>query len=430
MLYTTFNKLLNNLGGEEEQTIQRIEKYLTGGRLAYGLDVPIYLVDILDHVSIASWAICMEHASEDTRDLMKNIAIAMIRDHMILWSSYTQGNDYLIKLMDYCDLYLTASTEANIRIGPCGKPIPGDGLTNWSALIDEQILKIEAYVEAFTSGAMEPSIVLRNWAVNGGPWTQAGVDAYQGTYRHILPEPMNVIEALELQDEVGELSTYVPDVAHPITDLLISDPDSWVRDSLAWDSVTIGGQSGWGMILENIVQSSVNALSHHGQLSAVACSKAAICVAYMVKANFHSMGSVNTSLRHAYMCFTVHARTQLHGMRIRAHSMLEAGGKWAFDTYTSSEISVIENRVSSAGMAKRASLCRDEAFIRSFDINNDDILSMSERQAMELAIHQQVLAVQYAEALTVVSEVDSEFIRLFSVDSEKYLRDSIRPYLL
>ncbi|MFA5153409.1 MAG: hypothetical protein WC554_12670, partial [Clostridia bacterium] len=91
-LYTTFNKILSSM--EDAPGYQKwIEDKLTGNRNVYGLDTPIYLLDVLNTLGVADTVTLLDCCVQDVVALRKIIGMDIARAYQWAWQAYTDGAD-------------------------------------------------------------------------------------------------------------------------------------------------------------------------------------------------------------------------------------------------------------------------------------------------------------------------------------------------
>lgn len=408
-LYTTYNKIMNGLEFNPDQYLKWLEDRITGNRMTYGLDTPIYLVDILDKSGLHDALIMMDYCVQDTVALRKIMAIEIARGHQAPWIQYTALKDQgkLENLLIFAERYMDSQHTDTTRYDYCGDPIPGSGDIT-SDHIESLIAEIKAVYDAMSyEGAPLP---LYTWTPVGSTPRTGG-----GTFFSYLPEyDQDWFHTSLSINNVGFVGN------KDITHVLKNDPDTFYKDSLEYDA-------GPPYYLQRvIIWPSGRDFKNHTAYAARYAAMAAIAAARLATKGMGSVDSVALYCQRAYTSWgsALYRTVTQARMRLSELSSLLMPIP-AFPE--GSPIRAIEEDIINQVQVRRAELLRDEDFIRQFDTNYDNQISPAEFLGMEKAVRADIENVAKEIALG-YQEMQMDTLRNHNIVES--IDAIIRPFLV
>ncbi len=427
-LTTTFNNL--SLREADERLFSFVEQ-ITGSRQTYGLDTPIDLYDLIDHLKLDVFCELLSYTLEDSLDFQKNVGVELIKSHLFLWTEILAGNPQLTRLIEYADAYVsTPVSEEEVRKDYCGDPIPGSSLANWAERLEGQIAKVRTLAEGLDSSQ---SYVIHHtyFMTNGAQWTTEMLDWYDwlGNGRWWTDRTaVNVVDSTDNTTNPGTLPEY--DETLMIEDILEQDPDTFLKQSKEFDNVTVGNYTAYGTLLHRVVDLSGGTLPNQAVEAARNMGYAAATCAEMVLYDMPSLLAVARGILSARSCYASGKRFPLQEQLARLQDMMRSG-TYCFPTNSGSKaIEDAENAVYAAGEKAKLDKLRDPEWIKSMDLDRDGKLSVSERANMEIELRKVCKTTRQQLASSLYEQVRASFLELENVDSQKPIVDIIKPYLL
>jgi hypothetical protein len=379
-LYTTYNRILNGMENPETY-LKWLENRVTGNRNNYGLDTPIYLLDVLDKSGIQDALLLMDYCAQDVSALAKTMGIALARAFQTPWQTYNTAalGGKLDNLLTFAERCMDAQDVDTTRYDYCGDPIPGGGDVS-VAQVETLIAEIKAIYDAWNyETAPLPQYT---WVyVASALKTDADIPtSQQGHWAY----------SAERQIDWFADSLHAADVAfvatRNIAQAMAVDPDAFYDLSLElqqnrldetpklyYQKVTI-----WPMGSDTV-------LINHDAQAAKYSALAAITAARLAISSMGGLDSIalycQRATSHAY---SATYRTQARGMM----RMRELGTFMVpYPAFPEGDpVRVMEQDVLDQAQNLRAALYRDQAYIESFDTSYEGSLSSSEFLLLEEAV--------------------------------------------
>lgn len=382
-LYTTYNKIMNGLEFNPDQYLKWLEDRITGNRMTYGLDTPIYLVDILDKSGLHDALIMMDYCVQDTVALRKIMAIEIARGHQAPWIQYTALKDQgkLENLLIFAERYMDSQHTDTTRYDYCGDPIPGSGDISMGQ-IETLIAEIETIYKGLTyeTGPLPQY----TWTPVGyAPRTNEDVPEYQRDTWQYMDEYDQDWFHLSSGMNSNDLNEYA---TKDITTALNNDPDSFYKDTLDLQKrLAEKGTPYYKQRVRIWPKGQDAVLKNH---SAYACRYAAQSAITAARLATKNMGSVDSVALYAQRAFSSMGSAMYRNiarglMRINELSSLLMPTP-AFPP--DDPVYEIEMDIINQAQIRRAELFRDKDFIKSYDKNFDNLLDKYEFLALEQAV--------------------------------------------
>jgi len=378
ILYTTFNQILAAM--EDATTyLKWIEDKLTGNRNTYGLDTPIYILDVLNTMGIHDALLLMDCCIQDVTAIRKIIGIDLARNFQGAWQAYTSAGDMgkLDNLLVFAERCMDAQSADTTRYDYCGDPIPGSGDVT-SAQVDTLITQITAiYDEWVYSIPVQP---IYSWTPVGATTrTNDSIPAYQQDEWAYETEAyvdwMNPGSSLKSSD-VASMGN--KDIAQSMA----NDPDTFYNISLQLQQKILDTTNYLYQRVKIWPRGSDTMVINHEAQAAQYAAKAAIAAARLAS---RGIGSLTTIMLY---CQRAQASTNSANYRAITRAMLrtrELGSMiMPYPAFPADDPAYdIEVDIINQAQNLRASLFRDQAFITQYDADYNGDLNATEFIALE-----------------------------------------------
>ncbi len=140
---------------------------MTGAWQTYGINTPIYLVDILDTLGLTTMLCVSSRASDLSNSVVQAVGLDAIKTFEYPWKEVFSGSDRLDLIIYYCEKLLEATVPAELRTDACGDPMDAQGIV--SAATAEDLIEL---LKADTDALVDTPQVIHyyHWMVilNGG----------------------------------------------------------------------------------------------------------------------------------------------------------------------------------------------------------------------------------------------------------------------
>jgi hypothetical protein len=427
--YTTYNTILSGMEEGSEAYIKWIETRITGNRRQYGMDTPIYMVDLLDMSAMPEVATLLDYCVQDTRTIKTIIALELVKGHLGPWLEYTNNDSKLFDLIVFSELYLDSQQESTIRYDYCGDPIPGSGDVS-KAQINARIAEIEALYAEWTYTVPAQSIY--TWTAVGatartndplwGGYVQPGIGTswvYLTGPDDAQQDPFNFSYGLS-QQILGDLGSANIDT------MMAGNPDFYYQQSEAIKTAMLGVGVPYYYQRVQIFPRNGAEYGDHLAESARYVARAAINAAKMA---IRASGCLSTVILLTQQSLTeyrsnTYAAATRNFLRINELSSLLMPVPAAPE---SEPQYAMEKQIIDTVYAKRYELLHDINYIKSFDLDFTNSLSDTERFNMEKDVRAQMKAT----ALTLVTSIRGGLIDSYTnMNSLDSVASIIRPLLL
>ncbi len=378
-LYTTFNKILNAM--EDAPGYQKwIEDKLTGNRNVYGLDTPIYLLDVLNTLGVADTVTLLDCCVQDVVALRKIIGMDIARAYQWAWQAYTDGADVgrLDNLLTFAERCMDSQHADTTRYDYCGDPIPGSGDIT-TAQVDTLIAQIQAIYDAWVyTSTVQP---IYTWTAVGTIRTNDEIPSYQANSWQYESEA--VVDWMSSSMGSGDVA-FISN--RDIAQSLIDDPDEFYKLSQRLQQNLIDKTPKYYYQRVKIWPRGVNTVVAENEPTAAQyAAKAAIAAARLASRGIGSLSTIVLYCQRAQQ----HANSSLYRVQSRAmmrtRELQELVVPYpAFpvgDPVYDLEMDIL-NQVQTV----RANLFRDQAFIEQYDTNYDGDLNATEFLALERGV--------------------------------------------
>lgn len=133
--YVTYSAMFNGLDptdpyfDDSSPLVAELQSY-TGAWQHYGINTPIYLVDILDNLGFTIMLSVSGRAVDWGTNIIQNIGIDAIRTFEFPWKEKFDGSDRLDLVLYYCEKLLEATVPEEVRLDACGDPMDAQGIVS------------------------------------------------------------------------------------------------------------------------------------------------------------------------------------------------------------------------------------------------------------------------------------------------------------
>jgi uncharacterized protein YbcI len=427
MITITYNQLGENVDTEHVGLVSRLEG-LTGPRELYGLDQPINILDIIDHVSLDDGLICFEYLSNSFSTKV-SIAINCLKAHTLPWSKVFPGDTRMLDLINSIDLYYQSKDIVPVpKTDYCGDAIPGF----YGVIPINQITDSLASIVASVNAQNTVGVVYWHYfyALKTSPWTQEEIDAanapalVSGEYEYMTTGGLNVTDPTILT--ATNLHSYTP---QQIDEALLRDPDFYLKDSYLWDSQIDPGYAYPCLVRRRILMGidDQNDLINYFTLAVQDIANILQIVIDMVLYDAGDLTPIIIGIRKYMWEYETGRRLEMASLLARMNDIKRGflcgpTGDPISATY--------EQQLIDAGLNARAGFMRNSVIINSYDTNMDGILSDAERTALENGARALMVATRAALGTQIYNQLYAEMVALPTLSSGQSLVDVLTPYLL
>ncbi len=378
-LYTTFNTILNAM--ENATTYQKwIEDKLTGNRNLYGLDTPIYLLDVLNVMGIQDAITLLDCCVQDVSALRKIIGMDIARAFQGPWQAYTDGADVgkLDNLLTFAERCMDSQETDTTRYDYCGDPIPGSGDVT-SAQVDALIAQIQGIYDTWTyESTVQP---IYTWVAAGySPKTNDDIPSWQqSTWTYEEEYHPDWFSSTIYSSAVSFI--YTRDIAQSLAD----DPDEFYKLSIQLQQNMTDQATFFYQRVKIWPRGSGTAIVVHEAQAAKYAALASIAAARMTAKDIGSLSTIVLYCQRAQM------HTDSAAYRTRSRALLRTRELQAllmpYPAFPEDDPAyAIEKDIIDQAQVLRAELFRDQAFIEQYDSNYDGDLSASEFLNLEKGV--------------------------------------------
>jgi hypothetical protein len=383
MVSTTY-ELLDDGTTENENTyrLTQIES-ITGNRYAYGYSTPINLTDIINQVGTVTGLDCLPYAVEDVNLITQILGVVLCEQYVFIWNSIRPDDSRVPTLLGWMDIILSGENVAGTpRVDYCGRDLTGPALIPDNQILDELTL-VETDVDALS---LVGSNTLYTLVIqNNGPLTDEQLASFTDSRLVSIDRDNPYIDPA--QSTATSLPGYVPKT---IAEAMAQD--SYINDAVAYSGAngshfyTITYRPTQGSTVPNFANLAVQ---RYFDAVKLAVNQVRFSTAF-------SLGDIYTQLRSAKAYYNNWQQQNLQP------SLTQAGQAYLGRVPSTQAIK-------EAGINARVNALRDFAFVSSFDVDADGILSAAERLAMENSLFSVMVPAREAVATSIIAALRTQF---------------------
>ena len=428
MLSVTYSQLT----GLDDSVLTKVQRF-TGNQLSYGLNTPIAILDIINHVGLETGILCLTQVP-GSDSIQRLVALEAIKSCYFVWEAIKPGDIYLTMALSLLEMS-TQNTDLGPKLDYCGDPIPGFTGTVSTGQVANYISAMQAYVDTMPDTNVAPTYSF--WMGNGAPWTQAAIDwnNERGVGRWtLITQDMNKFDPcnmIHVSGAPGDYPSYIE--ANYRAKLLLNyspgnlDPEWFLRQSFIYDTLALHDNTNYGVIVHQSMNGTSD-IPNWLKVSAQMMVDATQLLTNMLLSGYGDLEGLITILLNILTNYTDFKRIELLPTVARLNDMRH--GTFPYPTYTSqARVSAAEQQTVAAGEIVRRSSLQDYLYVGTFSSNGTTI-NESDRNAMELDIRTKMLNARKAVAQALYDEALTEYASLTSISSGLFLVDGITPYLL
>lgn len=420
--YTTYNSILNGMAEGSKSYVKWLENRITGNRMTYGLDTPIYLVDLLDKATLPEIATLLDYCVQNTQSIKRIIAIELVKAHLGPWLQYTNRNDKLFNLMVFSERYMDSQIDTSIRTDYCGDPIPGSVVN--TSQVTNKITEIEAIISSWTYTAEAPSVYT---------WTPVGPTAKSNN--DIPANQRDLWQYLTGPDDLqkdpygaSNASIAIPStvISGNIDTMLANDPNIFFKQSELIKASKLSRETYYYQRVQIFPRNGEVTFIDHLAESARYVARAAIHAAKMALGASGCLSTVVLLLQRSIKSYHSYSYRETNKSFLRINEL----GGMIMPVPAAPENTTQypqEKLMLDAAEAKRYELLHNVAYIKSFDRDVSGSLSSSERLALEVDVRAQMKAAALLAYDTLREDLANSYQNMNMVDS---ISEIIRPLLL
>lgn len=431
MLSVTYRQLSQ----ADSYTLEKLQGF-TGNLVAYGMNTPIAILDIINHVSLDLGISCLTYVP-DSQAIQNLVALAMVRSYSSIWNEVKPGDIYFSALLDLLDMATQMSGEPEVRKDYCDNVIPGFDGTVSHAQVEDYLLAMQNYVDAMSNTGTYTTYTY--WMTGGGEWDQAAIDFQNnlgvGRWR-LLTQDVNKTDPVILMSlygvtDPGDYPNYIAakykNKLQPEVKPEEFDIEWFLRQSLVYDAIPVHNYTTYGVIVHQKmvdIGSNQTVFENWTKIAAQQIIDVATLLSNMI---LYSTDSLDGILGLLLSTSTIHAdsrRMEIQAIIARLNDM--KNGVFPFYTYSSPTVTAIERVVIDAGETARRSVLQNYNYVGTWSSDNETI-SESDRKRMELDVRLRMLAARKTAAQAYYDSYRAEY---GSLSSGLSLVDIITPYLL
>jgi hypothetical protein len=390
----------------------------TGSRQSYGLDKPINVLDIMEHVSLAVGLLVLEYANVDT--LCATLAIAVLQGNMDPWFA---GDVRLSNFLSDAALYLqTKDNPVTPKLDYCGDPIPGFyGVIPLSQLTDAYA-SMKASSDALDLNA-GTTYADSYWILQGAPYTPAQIAYYEAT---LGPGGATIdVAYVNTVDPIMNAATPIPGYDTPIS-AFSTNPNVFSNDSATFDAQTPSGTQYGLLVHQPINQSGAPPVSYTNTAIQMLVSQLSLLLT-MLTQDVTLLAAIVSGVQNYMLQFATEQRLQLAASLARLNELAITGD---FSNPTDDPaVSADEQTINNAALNTRSTLLHDLGYIMGFSSDTLTI-SATDRANMENDVRAQMRATRKATAESLLATRQAQYDGLADLYSDARIVGILTPYLL
>lgn len=338
---------------------------LTGSKTVYGMLTPISLANILTSCGAQTAISCIPYALGDNVATTQAMGLAMLQYYLPVWNSLNPNDTNPSTILGWLDFILSGQNTSSQRVDYCGNDISGPEIIPPAQVLD-LLDQVQTSVDALS--ALGDHTTFTFYISNTGPLAPSQITSIQANTNVIQFDSAGVL------DTVRATATGITNyTARLIPDALAMD--QYVNDQFTYDSLSPYVYR----VVWKTVGDTAYIVNYRTQALRMYAQALTACVTQVLYGLNVSTTAIHSSLR----------QVQFHYNNYLAQLLQPT---FVLNNQTRYGNLPATTAVNNAAGNERASLLRTESYIRSFDIDSNNVLSYAERLALENSLSATLIA--------------------------------------
>jgi hypothetical protein len=396
--------------------IYKLERYI-GSQAIYGIDTPISILDIMEHIDVETGALCLGYVS-GIDNLRSTMAIECLRAHLTPWDDLFPGDTRVRDLLDLLTLYIQTKNNPVVpRLDSCGDPIPGF----YGTVSPNQITDLLALIQA-SSDALDLTGIIYEYSY----WGSYSIVNHPSDWWYVDVRNRHSYDPTTYPALV--LTSYT---SQTIATKMADDPDYYFRESYEqFDTQTNPSYTGYMSIIHASIAGPY--ASAPVDYAKVACQLLVAQLSQAVMMTLYDGDlflSIVMGIKEYMRNYATEQRFKLQSVLDRLYNL--TSGKWAKTVYPPDAYTAnVEQQIIDVGLNLRAALLRSVTYVNSFDSNASGTISATERVTMENDVRAQMVAARATLATIFYTQKQQEYNALPTLYDMQSVLAVLTPYLI